>query len=133
MATALTTIFGDEIKVYAQPRNIDRQYVGFPGANGVVSMHLGTRGRQIVVTGTIYGDGANYAAARTACQVKINAIESYFYPDVQVDSYSFMGETFYNAVFDKFQLIPDSEGKVFHYTVAGYVIVSFICYLREQV
>ncbi len=73
----LTTIFGSDITVTVQPRKADRQFVGFSGANGMTSMNLGTRGRQITVTGRLYAAGANYNAARANLQAVIDAIESY--------------------------------------------------------
>ncbi len=133
MATNLTAIFGSAIKVYAQPRNIDRQYVGFAGAHGVVGMHLGTRGRQLVVTGKIGTSGANYTVARANCQAAINAIEAYTYPEAVAADYSFAGTIYYDVVFDKFRLVPDGAGKVFHWTADGYVTADFVCYLRELV
>ena len=129
MATNLTTIFGNEIKVYAQPRNADRQYVGFAGADGLVSMQMGARGRQIVVSGRLAAGGANYSAARANLQAVINGIESYL-TDAATD-YSFAGTTYTDVVFDKFQLIADNAGKAFHWTAAGYATADFVCYLRS--
>ncbi len=127
----LTTIFGNEIVVSPQPRHIDRQYTGIAGAHGLLSMHLGTRGCQIVITGTLAATGANYAAARVNLQAFIDSIEAYTYPGVAADTYTFMSDTFYNVLFDKFQIIPDREGKIYHYTSTGYVTCRFICYLRQ--
>lgn len=128
MATALTSIFGSEINVYCQPRQSERQYVGFPGAHGVVSTHLGTRGRQLVISGTLRATGANYAVARAALQSAIDTIESYLlaYPA----DYSFAGAVFSHTVFDKFQLVPDGKGKVFGLTGAGWVTCNYIMYAR---
>ena len=131
MATSLTTIFGSEIKVYAQPRNADRQYVGFAGADGLVSMLMGTRGRQIVVTGRLAASGANYNAARTSLQAVIDGIESYL--SIEAADYSFAGTTYSDVVFDRFQLVPDNSGKVFHWTAAGYVIADFVCFMRSLI
>ena len=129
MATALTTIFGSEIKVYRQSRQAERQYVGFAGAHGVTVMHMGTRGRQLVITGRLASSGANYSAARTNCQAVIDSIEAYL--NEGSASYSFEGTTFNNVVFDRFELVPGFDGKAFHWTNTGYVTVDFVCYGRE--
>jgi len=119
----LNTIFGSELKVGLQPRNADRQYVGFPGAHGVTSMHLGTRGRQLVITGTIR------TATRALCQAAVNAIELYTWADAA--DYTYKGEIYSNIVFGPFRLIPD-RGKFFHFT-AGSVFCQFVMYGRSQV
>jgi len=126
MATDLTTIFGTEIKVYLQPRQAHRQYVGFPGVHGVVAMHLGTRGRQLVISGTLAATGANYNAARTNLQTWLNSIEEYL--NIGYASYTYCGHTYDYLVFDRLQLVPDNTGKAFHFTAAGYVTCQFVCY-----
>lgn len=126
MATALTAIFGTNINVYQQPIRSVRQYAGFPGAHGLAGMHLGTRGRQLVISGHLAVTGANYNAARIIMQTSINAIEAYLlaYP---VD-YSFAGTVFYAVVFDKFELVPDNKGKAFHWAIGNRLICQFKCY-----
>ena len=131
MATDLTTIFGDEIKVVAQPHHVDRQYVGLAGANGLLSMLMGTRGRQIIVTGRLWAAGTDYADARSNLQVWIDNIDAYRLADAA--DYSFKDEIYQYVVFDKFQLVPDATGKAFHQTNAGYVTADFICYLRSLI
>lgn len=131
MATDLTTIFGNEIKVYAQPRQAERQYVGLPGVHGLLSMHMGTRGRQLVITGRLAAAGESYAAARTSLQAVIDDIESYLWATAA--DYSFAGTTYEYVVYDKFQLVPDGGGKVFHWTADGYAIADFICYARSLI
>jgi len=128
MATALTTIFGNEIKVYSQPRQADRQYVGFPGVHGLAAMHMGSRGSQLVITGTLASSGSGYNDARTNLQAVIDDIEEYLWAGAA--DYSFAGTTYYNVVFDKFQLTPDADGKAFHWTAEGYVTCSFVCFAR---
>lgn len=128
MATDLTTIFGSEINVYAQPRAADRQYAGFPGAHGVVGMFMGTRGSRLVISGTLASSGANYNTARANLQAVIDSIEAYLLA-LPAD-YSFKGTTYYNVVFDRFELIPDARNKVFHWTSEGYATCLFICIAR---
>jgi hypothetical protein len=130
MATALTTIFGDEICVYAQPRQVDRRYVGFPGANGLVGMHMGSRGRQLVITGRLREQGSNYINARKTLQETIDEIEGYLNKDSA--DYSFMGDTYEDVVFDRFNLLPDGKGKLFFMNSAGDVFVDFVCFLRQM-
>jgi len=122
MATALTTIFGNEIKVFCQPRQAARQYVGFPGVHGVVATHLGTRGRQLVISGRMR------AATRPLLAAAIEAIEPYLWADAA--DYSFAGGTYSYVVFDKFQLVPDNTGKAFHFTSEGWVTCDFVCFAR---
>lgn len=133
MATDITTIFGSNIKAYAQPFNIDRSYVGLPGANGLLSMHHGCRGRQIVVTGRMGAYGANYTIARANLQVVIDTIETLLYPGVAAADFSYFGYTWRNCVFDQFRLIPGPDGKVFHYTAGSYAVCDFIAHIREQI
>lgn len=122
MATALTAIFGNEIKVFCQPRQAARQYVGFPGVHGVVATHLGTRGRQLVINGRLR------AATRPLLATAIAAIESYLWADAA--DYTFAGETYSHVVFDRFRLVPDNTGKAFHFTSEDWVTCDFVCYAR---
>ena len=134
MATDLTTIFGNEIRVGAQPRDFDRQYAALAGAHGLLSMHMGTRGRRVFISGTLASSGAGYAAARANLQEVIDAIEqTYTWPGVAAADYSFMGETYYSAVFDMFELTPDNKGMFFHWTNEGYVTCDFVCLLRQLI
>jgi len=125
MATDLTTIFGSEIRVHQQPRSSVRQFAGFPGGHGLVSLWLGTRGRPLVIAGVLRATAGSYAAARAALQTAIDTIETYLWSPAA--DYSFQGTTFYSVVLNEFQLVPDSDNKVFHFTSAGWVMCSFIC------
>ena len=131
MATSFYSIFGNEIKVTAQPRQADRQYVGLPGVNGVIAMHFGTRGRRITVTGRLAATGASYSTARTSLQATIDTIEAYY--SAAAAAYSHEGTTYNNVIFEKFELITPADGKTFRCTVDGYVICDFICYLRDLI
>lgn len=131
MAVALTSIFGSAIRVGVQPRQAERQYAGFPGCHGVTAMTMGTRGRQLVITGTFYRAGANYAAARATLQAAIDVIEAYQWA-TEAD-YTYAGQTYYNVVFDKFSLVPDAQGKFFHWNAGGYVTANFVCYGRALI
>jgi len=124
MSTNLTTIFGNEIKVHLQPVIIDRQYSGFPGAHGLTAMHMGSRGYPLTVTGKLASSGVNYTAARAAVRAVIDGIEDYLFADAA--DYVFFGVTYYSVVWEKFQLLPDGTGKVFHYTSEGYCTADFI-------
>ena len=111
MSTALTNIFGSEIKVAAQPRAADRQFVSFAGAHGLTGMLMGSRGYPIVVKGTLRGTGGSYSAARLAVQAKIDAIENYMWS--LVADYTFNGRTYSDVVWNKLELLPDNRGSVF--------------------
>ena len=125
MATDLTTIFGSEIKVAAQPRRAEKQYAGFPGAHGLVGMDLGTRGRRMTVTGRLRASGSDYDDARGNLQTTIDTIEAYLWAEAA--DYTFKGETYNNVVFDKLELLVDNKGTVFHLTSDGKVTVDFVC------
>ena len=126
MSTALTTIFGSEIKAALQPRAHHRQYAGFPGAHGLTGMYMGSRGAPLMITGRLAAGGANYQAARVALQTIIDDIDV-GYIEAEADDYTHMGSTYYDVVFNRFELIPGRDGKYFHYTAAGYCACDFIC------
>jgi hypothetical protein len=126
MATNLTTIFGSEIKAALQPRVHQRQYAGFPGAHGLTGMYMGSRGAPLAISGRLVANGANYQAARVALQVVIDDIDV-GYIEAEADDYTYMGSTYYDVVFDRFELIPGRDGKYFHYTTAGDCVCDFIC------
>jgi hypothetical protein len=132
MATNLTSIFGEEITVHARPSVPQRQFAGFPGADGLVSMHLGMRGREIVITGRLRVSGNTYQIARQNMQDEIDAIQAYCGIDTEATNYSYMGETYNDVVFGPLQLIPDGNGKVFHYTAEKKMIVNFMIILVSQ-
>jgi hypothetical protein len=124
----LTTIFGPHIKVFKQIAQNEKQYVGFPGCDGVVAMDLGLRGNQVVITGRLYATGADYEAARAALQVWLDDLE--LYQTAEAAEYAFAGSTFSNMVFDRINLIPDGEGKLFHYSAEGYCFCNFVAFAR---
>ncbi len=125
MSINLTTIFGDEIRVHTQPVIADRQYSGFPGAHGLTTMQMGSRGYPLTVVGRIAeSGGGNYATARANLKATIVTIEDHLFYDAY--DYVFFNATYYDVVWDRFQLIPDNTGKVFHWTSEGYCIADFI-------
>lgn len=127
MATALTAILGNEIKVGLQPRAAERQYVGFPGGHGLVAMHMGSRGFSLIVTGKLRATGASYSVARTLLVAAIEAIGQYLW--LGAADYSYAGTTYYNVLFERFELVPNSTGKYFYFT-DSYVVCDFVCRLR---
>ena len=132
MATYLTNVFGDEICVTAQPQIIHRQYIGYPGANGLTSMHLGTRGSQILITGRLRAEGNSYYNARAALKSLIRDIEELRQPDVAAADYSFNGETFYDCAIDAFELLRDAGGKAIHFNTDKECFCDFIAVLTSQ-
>jgi len=125
---ALTTIFGTEINVVVQPRDVERLYAGFPGAHGVTTMFMGSRGRKVIISGRIATAGTNYNAARINCQIAIDSIEPYLWSPAT--DYSFRGCVFYAVVFDQFRILPDRANKYFHWVSPGYVTADFLCFGR---
>jgi len=129
MATALTAVFGSDLNVAVAPRDIERQYVGFPGAHGVTTMFGGSRGRSIVISFTVKQAGINYAAARTACQAAIDAIEAYMF--AAAADYTHAGITYQSVVWDRIAPVPDGEGKLFRWLAGGYVSARYVAYGRQ--
>lgn len=129
MATALTAIFGNEIKVALQPRAAQRQYVGFAGTHGLAALHMGSRGWGLVVTGRLRANvGGAYNAGRDALVTAIQAIEQYQW--LGAADYSFAGTTYYNVVFEEIRILSGAGGKQFHFTGTGDVVCDFVANLR---
>lgn len=124
MAIALTTVFGSQINVVVQPRLTERVYSGFPAAHGVTTMFMGSRGRQVTVSGRIVVAAANYTTGRVNAQIAIDAIEAYLWAPAA--DYSFYGCTYYAVVWESFRIIPDNRAKGFHYVAPGFVVVDFV-------
>ena len=124
-----TALLGNEINVVAQPRVAQRDYHAFAGADGLLSMFHGFRGYTITVTGRNWGTGGSYQIARGNAETGIVLIESYLaaFPD----TYTFMGISYFDVVFERFELIPDGTGKAFHSTAEGYVVYDFIAQFRS--
>jgi len=123
MAIALTTLFGYEIKVSAQPRLAEIQFVGYPGAHGVTGMNLGTRGKALTITGRLSYAGSSYNDSRTHLDALLAIIEALLWTDAA--DYTYCGQTYEQLQFVRFELIPDGEGKVYHMTSLK-VFVNFI-------
>lgn len=129
MATDLTGIFGSEITVFANNRQVDKQHSGNAGSNSLTSMHLGGRGYDFVVRGTLRAAGNTYDTARAALvDILDNTIEPLLW--AEVDDYEFRGETFSYIDWLKIDLIPDGQGVVYHYTGAD-MLVNFIAFGRS--
>lgn len=129
MATDLTTIFGNEIKVTVQPRLADKQYSGYPGAHGLTVMHLGTRGRLITISGRLRESGGSYSTARSSLQSAIDTIESYL--NSAADSYSYKGDTYNYIVFESFRIL-ERGGKSVHWTGSD-AVCDFIVRARQLI
>jgi hypothetical protein len=123
MATALTSLFGSEIKVFAQPRLAEIQFVGYPGAHGVTGMNLGTRGKPLVITGTLRYAGSGYDDSREHLDALIAVIEALL--SAEAADYTYHGQTYEQVQFVRFELVPGGQGKVYHMT-ADCVLVNFI-------
>lgn len=121
--TNLTEIFGTEIIVNDGHRQADRQFSGFAGAHGLTDMYLGSRGKEIVVMGTVRGIGETYAAARTDAASQLIAIEDC--QELPAANYVFQGQTFTNVVWIDLKKIPLKDA-AYLFSSAGEVIVRFI-------
>jgi len=130
MSIALVDVFGVYITVSPGAYRADRQRSAFSGANGLTDMMLGLRGYPIIVTGLLYGSGANYAAKRQNILSQIQAIESYFW-DAE-ETYTFFSDTYYNVVFDKLDFPGQGNPqKMFNWTSEGYLFTAFKAFLTS--
>ncbi len=129
MVVVLSTIFGSEINVGFQPHEIARTYSGYAGAHGLTAMHLGSRGHPLTITGTLRQGGNNYADARANLGTVISVIEAYLY--AAAADYTFLGNSFYSIVFDRFQLLSGPGGKFFNFTSDGEVTCRFVMHARS--
>ena len=125
MPTDLTVIFGNEICVAPQPHLIDRQYSGFPGGEGLTAMHLGSRGYQLTIQGTLR------ANSRPLLETAIAAIANYLWYGAA--DYVFYSCNYYYVVFERFEIIKDNNGKAFHLVAGGQVTCKFIMHARALV
>jgi hypothetical protein len=125
------TIFGNSCTVVKQPADYERQYNSFPGSDGLVSIYMGKRGSAIVITGFVEGAGTGYNGARANANSKIENLESWC--SSLPANYTYRGQTFYDVVFEKLQLIPDPRsGIVYNYIKRnGNIKVNFIMYARS--
>lgn len=125
---ALTTILGTtEIITGIEPYQMQRTYSGYAGIDGLTAMNLGTRGYAVPITGKLRVTGAaTYAAARTAMLARINAIAAL--QSLPAAAYTYGGETYANAIFENFRLLP--SGKTFHWHPDGSMTVDFTLTLR---
>lgn len=126
MSTELTSIFGNEITVGESLRQADREFTGLAGSHGMTGMLLGSRGRDVIVRGTIRGTGASYAAARADVRVKLALIEDAQWLDE--DDYTFFSDTYESVVWNKPELVPNDKGQIYIQNSAGEVMVNFIMY-----
>jgi len=92
---------------------------------------MGSRGYPLIVTGKLAVTGYDYAEARAAMRTVILTIEKTLWADSA--DYSFGDDIYENVVFDKFELVPDSEGKAFHITSEGWLTVNFVAMLRALI
>jgi hypothetical protein len=125
----LTTVLGNELIVSSDPHQVDRQHTGFAGADGLTSMHLGTRGRAIIVTGTIRVAAPNYVTGRSNAENAIDALMALQF-NAEID-YSFAGSYYYAVIFEKLVILTTPSGKSFIRNSAGQMIVRFVYHLRS--
>jgi len=125
MAIPLVNIFGSQIKVTCQPREVQRQYSHFAGSHGLTAMHMGSRGHQLIVNGIIR------AATRVLLRSAILAVESCQWSGA-VD-YSFAGNTYPAVVWEKFELHRDGTGKSVYWSSTGWVLTRFTAYGRALI
>jgi len=122
MAIPLIDIFGSEIKVTAEPRDIARQYSHFAGSDGLTAMHLGSRGHRLIIEGIVR------AGTRPLLRSAVLAIEDWLWAGAA--DYSFAGNIYYFVVWDKIEIPRDGNGKSVYWSSAGWVLTRFTAYGR---
>jgi len=125
MAIPLTNIFGSEIKVTAEPRDIARQYSHFAGSDGLTAMHMGSRGHRLIVEGIVR------AATRPLLRSAVLAIEAQSWAGAA--DYSFAGNIYYFVVWDKLEVPRDGSGKSVYWSSTGCVLSRFTAYGRALI
>jgi hypothetical protein len=132
MSTNLTSIFGDEITVSCGAYQVDRQYSGFAGADGLASINLGGRGKPIIVRGRLRsGTVSSYADGRFDVSLALEMLQANAY--LPADDYEFQGETFEQVAWEKIEPVVNQSGKSYHLTSTGEVIMDFIAYGRTLI
>ena len=121
---SLTTYFGNEIRAFKQPVDIKKVFSGFAGADGVVSMDLGTRGSAIIVNGRFRGE------TMADCQNTIDSAEAILFNEAK--DYSHDGVTFEDVVWEKIVIVKDKRGKQFYRTETS-VFCDFIAVGRSLI
>lgn len=128
----LAEIFGSEIVVYADYRIVERQQSGFAGSAGITDINLGTRGYSIIIKGVIRASGEDYDSARQALNQKFNEdIEPLL--SAEADTYNFGDDEYEQIIWEKINLVPDSEGKVYHWNADGEMIAQFVAQGRALI
>jgi len=125
MAIPLIDIFGSEIKVTAEPRDIARQYSHFAGSDGLTAMHLGSRGYRLIIEGIVR------ASTRPLLRSAVLAIEDWRWAGAA--DYSFAGNIYYFIVWDKIEIPRDGNGKSVYWSSAGWVLTRFTAYGRALI
>ncbi|HBG77668.1 MAG TPA: hypothetical protein DDW84_02300 [Phycisphaerales bacterium] len=131
MATDLTELWGNEITVSCGAYQVDRQYSGFAGCDGLTGMNLGGRGNPVIVRSRYRASGADYSTARGLASAVLQLLKDNLY--LPADDYEFNGETFEQVVWERIEPIANQSGKSYHLTSASEVIIDFIALGRTLI
>lgn len=135
MTVSITTVFGSEISVNTGLRVNQTQFTGYAGANGVTGMWLGTRGRLIIVSGTMRYTAASYLQARSGLIAAIELILS-TYTGIAEDTWTYGSyESYANTVLTHIEPLPargaDGTIKTYHWN-GSQCYCKFNAYLRQM-
>ena len=126
MSDTLTNLFGtSELVAFDKPHDIERQFAGFPGAHGVTSMFMGSRGTALVVKGTLR------AESQAALQLLIRSVAALQFLDAA--DYSHQNYTYYSVVWGPMQLIDSSRGTPISFNSSGQYFATFIMQGRSLI
>lgn len=136
MSYAIATVFGPAISVNSAWRVNQVQFNGYAGAAGVSGMYLGTRGRSIIVSGTMYYTAATYLQARYGLISAIDAIIA-TYTGIAEDTWTYGSyESYANTVLVELKPLPavaeDGTIKTYHWNGAQ-CYCKFNAYLRQMI
>jgi hypothetical protein len=131
VSTTLASIFGDEITVSGGAYQVDRQYSGFAGADGLTGMNLGGRGNTVIVRGRLRSSAGSYSNGRADASAAIKELQQAQY--LEAADYYFNSETFEQVVWEKIEPVANQSGKSYHLTSTGDVIIDFIAYGRSLI
>lgn len=136
MTVSITTLFGSEIAVNTGYRVNQSQFVAYAGANGVTGMYLGTRGRLIIISGTLRYTAATFEQARYGLISAIDQIVA-TYTGIAEDTWTYGSyESYANTVLYAIEPLPiigaDRTTKTYQWNGAQ-CFCKFNAYLRQMI
>ncbi len=126
----INTVFGDEITVNVQPRQMQVSYSGFAGAHGMTGLMHGSRGYVITVRGRLRSQsGLTYNLARVDLIERMEYLEAFMaYPD---QTWTYRKESYWYTRVERVVMLPGSDGRIIRYGLDGSAYATFEAVLRS--